>query len=138
MVKEIVIPKTMWWEENDAPPKDILAARLRAKFYGAANITYRPFLMMVINRPSKFDPHAPVENIPQRVLSYAKDCISALINSTKSFWGMTQGRLIVTNVWGTVHAYVYPFSLPINEANRPQSMGQCPRPSSCFERLTIE
>jgi hypothetical protein len=36
------------WKENDPPAKDILAARLRAKFYGAQVVMYRPFVRQVL------------------------------------------------------------------------------------------
>jgi hypothetical protein len=37
------------WNENDPPAyKDILAARLRAKFYGAQVVMYRPFVREVL------------------------------------------------------------------------------------------
>ncbi len=102
----------MVWDESDPPANDILAARLRAKYYGVEVITYRPFLKMVMNRPSRvtkrsdgtLDTSIPPENISPKILNYSKLCIKALENSTKAFHGMEGGRLIVTNVWGTAHA----------------------------------
>jgi hypothetical protein len=32
------------WRDGDLPPKDLLEARLRAKFYGAAYIILRPYI----------------------------------------------------------------------------------------------
>lgn len=34
----------MFWNDSEPPHPDILAARLRAKYYGARYITTRPFL----------------------------------------------------------------------------------------------
>jgi hypothetical protein len=52
---------------------------------------------------------ASVDEISQRVRDYAHAGITALINSTTAFHGLgdpRKQRLIVTNVWGTAHAYV--------------------------------
>jgi len=124
----------MAWEENDKPATDILEARLRAKYYGANVITYRPFVLKILNRqypreseteeqreqyPSDFKAgiDAPgidsgathVDQIDPKVLKYAELCIRALIKSTTAFWGLGdpgKDRIIVTNIWGTAHAYV--------------------------------
>jgi hypothetical protein len=124
----------MAWEEEDDPAKDILEARLRAKYYGAKMITYRPFVLKILNNSApkklengeqgkqlssefKADIHVPsidinatrADQIDPKVLEYAKNCISALIKSTTAFWGLGEPgreRIIVTNIWGTAHAYV--------------------------------
>lgn len=107
------VAPSMVWKEDDPPANDILSARLRAKYYGTEVITYRPFLKMVMNRPSRLaqvsrdNPAAsntPGEVLPRKILDYAKLCIRAMENSTRAFHGMGGGRLIVTNVWGTAHA----------------------------------
>ena len=49
-----VVAPSMVWSENDPPAADILSACLRAKYYDTEVITYRPFLKMVMNRPSRF------------------------------------------------------------------------------------
>lgn len=95
-----MIPPTMRWAEHDLPPDDILAARLRAKFHGAEVITYRPFLKMVLNR----SPEIGLEDISPKIMNYSRLCIRAMVDSTRAFHGMGEGRLIVTNVWGTAHA----------------------------------
>jgi hypothetical protein len=99
-----MIPPTMRWSENEPPPNDILAARLRAKFHGAEVITYRPFLKMVLNRPSALSLDVPPEEISPKIMNYSRLCIRAMVDSTRAFHGMGEGRLIVTNVWGTAHA----------------------------------
>lgn len=109
------VAPSMVWSESDPPANEILAARLRAKYYGTEVITYRPFLKMVMNRPSRIssgfsteepDDSIPLENISPKIMNYTKLCIRAMENSTRAFHGMEGGRLIVTNVWGTAHAYV--------------------------------
>ena len=105
------VAPSMVWQENDPPANEILSARLRAKYYGTEVITYRPFLKMVMNRPSRIaqvsgdnTATTPEEVISSKILDYAKLCIRAMENSTRAFHGMGGGRLIVTNVWGTAHA----------------------------------
>ncbi|TVY47926.1 hypothetical protein LOCC1_G001631 [Lachnellula occidentalis] len=122
----------MAWEYSDPPAKDILEARLRAKYYGANVITYRPFVLKILNRFHPWKPEtddqreqytndfkagidAPsidssatrVDQIDPKVLEYAKNCIHALVKSTTAFWGLGDPgkvRIIVTNIWGTAHA----------------------------------
>lgn len=115
----------MCWNKDEPPANEILGARLRAKYYGAQVITYRKFLLKILEysatktsvlnqlQASSNLKHgneilgALVHEIPNPVLEYAKMCIQALINSTTAFHGLPQDkRLIVTNVWGTAHAYV--------------------------------
>lgn len=87
------------WHHSDPPAEDILEARLRGKFYGAQNITYRHFLRAVLD-------YGGSEKFPRKVLEYAKKCVEAMKNSCRSFTNcMGPGeRLIVTNSWGTAHA----------------------------------
>lgn len=44
--------------------------------------------------------------ISKPIMDYAKKCIRAMFYSAQAFWGIEGGRLVVTNVWGTAHAYV--------------------------------
>lgn len=93
------------WKDGDTPSNDILQARLRAKMYGGQVITYRHFLRMVLN--SRFENETiPNEKISPQIMDFAKKCIVAMFYSAQAFWGMGDKRLIVTNVWGTSHAYV--------------------------------
>ncbi|KAH0566193.1 hypothetical protein GP486_000407 [Trichoglossum hirsutum] len=39
-----VLPQQLRWEDDEPPPSDINAARLRAKYYGARYIIHRPFV----------------------------------------------------------------------------------------------
>lgn len=119
----------MKWTDEDPPAGEILQARLRAKYYGAQVITYRHFVLKILehsaaktSKPgeqisSEFKTGIDVpsinsnatrpEEVDPKVLEYAKKCIRALIKSTTAFYGVgdpTQDRLIVTNIWGTAHA----------------------------------
>lgn len=117
----------LFGHEGSPPANDILTARLRAKFYGAQVITYRPYVEQILELsslssvPSDRSAGAPYaiemsSYVDGQVfiqtsrfhkhLQYAKRGIRALINSTRAFHGLGGGRLIVTNVWGTAHAYV--------------------------------
>jgi hypothetical protein len=116
------------FREDDPPAADILSARLRAKYWGAQVITYRPFIRQILEfsyrikdntRPktelkSEFregiiapviDPNARApSDIDPQVLDLAKKGIKALIESTRAFHGLDDRRPIITNVFGTAHA----------------------------------
>lgn len=125
----------MCWDEDEPPADEILGARLRAKYYGALVVTYRDFLLKILEhsaaKSSAFDQISSdfkhgieatetlVDEIPTPVLEYAKACIRALIKSTTAFHGLPQDkRLIVTNVWGTAHAYVTLFLHPLQNSKK--------------------
>ncbi|KAI0016194.1 hypothetical protein F4780DRAFT_706188 [Xylariomycetidae sp. FL0641] len=120
------VPRSYSWADTDPPANEILAARLRAKYWGSQVILYRPFLRIILERE-----HAPPymyrnavpptdiwaslgmdggrHNIPQyidpRTIQYARLAIEALIESTRAFHGMDPSqRVIITNVFGTAHA----------------------------------
>jgi hypothetical protein len=121
----------MAWNESDPPAHEILGARLRAKYYGAQVITYRHFVLRILEhsaakkampgRQEEFKsgiqglPNMKMNNggdIDSKALEYAHNCIKALIKSTTAFHGLGdpgKDRLIVTNIWGTAHAYVYSY-----------------------------
>jgi hypothetical protein len=120
----------MTWDATDPPANDILGARLRAKFYGAQVITYRHFVLKILDYSASKERNFPsdtvntefvdgirvpkipsdissAEGIDPRVLEYARLCIKALVNSTSAFHGLGEigkHRPIVTNIWGTAHA----------------------------------
>lgn len=127
---DIIAPNFKWDASKGEPAKDILAARLRAKYYGAEVITYRHFVLKILERSTtsereqqitgEYLPNieAPVvaqdatkiEDFDDKVLQYAHEGLRALVHSTKAFYGLGdpgKERLIVTNVWGTAHAYVF-------------------------------
>ncbi|RKF72256.1 putative c6 zinc finger domain-containing protein [Golovinomyces cichoracearum] len=129
----VYAPTMRWVVDQPDPPNDILGARLRAKYYGARVITYRPFVLQVLERSEPAYPEnlqSPVEQISDEYLSevkapivkhdikaikdidpkaleYVRLGLKALINSTTAFHGLGhpgEKRIIVTNVWGTAHA----------------------------------
>lgn len=99
---------SMYWDPDKGDQAtDILNARLRAKFYGAQVITYRFFVLQLLegSRPSQTVPEIAVGEKTKR--DYASKGLRALIHSTKAFHLLAppgDKKLIVTNVWGTAHA----------------------------------
>ncbi|KAK5652439.1 hypothetical protein OQA88_10483 [Cercophora sp. LCS_1] len=113
------VPPEFKFNHNDPPAKDILAARLRAKYWGAQVITYRPFIRQILdynhkmrtqspNAPEFGSPAAagamPPNNNPNEVINNAEKGIRALIESTRAFHGIKEERFVITNVFGTAHA----------------------------------
>ncbi|KAF9775123.1 hypothetical protein IL306_006801 [Fusarium sp. DS 682] len=118
------------FREDDPPADDILAARLRAKYWGAQVITYRPFIRQILQFSHSIKNHASSPNFPSvssefrqdvtapaihpkarthgdidaKVVELAKKGIKALIESTRAFHGLGDKRPIITNVFGTAHA----------------------------------
>jgi hypothetical protein len=110
------------FQEDDPPADDILAARLRAKYWGAQTITYRPFIRQILQSSHSLKQHPGTEFrnsvnatvIPPNATSHdgtepglvelAKKGIKALIESTRSFHNLGEKRPIITNVFGTAHA----------------------------------
>lgn len=118
------------FREDDPPADDILAARLRAKYWGAQVITYRPFIRQILQFSHSIKNHASSPNFPNvtsefrqditapvihpkarthgdidpQVVELAKKGIKALIESTRAFHGLGEKRPIITNVFGTAHA----------------------------------
>ncbi len=130
---EKAAPKEFQWNrERGDPAGDILEARLRAKYYGAQVITYRHFILELLNQgvpasaaqgekgstqflynikdvPAINKKAKSIEDVDPKVLEYAEKGIKALIFSTRAFHGLgdpVRHRLSVTNIWGTAHAYV--------------------------------
>ncbi|KAK4237469.1 hypothetical protein C8A03DRAFT_34586 [Achaetomium macrosporum] len=101
---------------NDPPAGDILSARLRAKYWGAQVITYRPFVREILDinfRKSAAnnglvpvtDPESSsADDITPQMIEYAVKGVRALIESTRAFHGLKEKRFIITNVFGTAHA----------------------------------
>ncbi|KAF4944737.1 hypothetical protein FSARC_14593 [Fusarium sarcochroum] len=118
------------FREDDQPADDILAARLRAKYWGAQVITYRPFIRQILHFSHSIKNHASSPNFPSvssefrqdiaapvihpkarthgdidpHVVDLAKKGIKALIESTRAFHGLGDKRPIITNIFGTAHA----------------------------------
>lgn len=125
------------FREDDPPADDILAARLRAKYWGAQVITYRPFIRQILQFSHAIRNNLSSPNLPPRsefragiiapvirpgartsgdinpqVVGLAVKGIKALIESTRAFHGLGDKRLLITNVFGTAHAYVAPSFSP--------------------------
>ncbi|KAF2968363.1 hypothetical protein GQX73_g5190 [Xylaria multiplex] len=117
------VPSDYSWQDDDPLPDDILAARLRAKYWGSQVILYRPFLRMILDGeaqpPSTYqNEHASPDTITSigidersrkghdpRTIGNARLAIDALIESTRAFHGIHKDkRIIITNVFGTAHA----------------------------------
>ncbi|MBE3043315.1 hypothetical protein IMZ48_12240 [Candidatus Bathyarchaeota archaeon] len=117
------------FQESDDPANDILSARLRAKYWGAQVITYRPCIKMILDlsfelRSSKAAAtgqvvqvfEEPAQDVRDAVLAFggevhnhARKGVRALIESTQAFHGLDGDdqppmRPIITNVFGTAHA----------------------------------
>ena len=135
---------TLVWDGETGDRSNLfLHARLRAKYHGARVITYRPFLLEILEFSAKLssvnDPTQAIDptqavvspplyvsrapaptisadatcpaDIPQTTMEFAKKGLLALRYSTEAFWDVIDTRnkrLLVTNIWGTAHAYVYP------------------------------
>lgn len=109
------LPEQLKWDDADPPAADINAARMRAKYYGARYIIHRPFLHHALHKtpgPSEglygaddAVPHMPDSMRSQNMIDLCRKCIEAAKASTVAFDGI-KGRLIVTNIFGTAHAYV--------------------------------
>lgn len=122
-----LLPEELKWSDKDAPASDILAARLRAKYYGAVYVSTRPYvdyalniMPRVRNGESIVDAAVNVKGEPREetdisvfralqsigvdeILEGCKRCIQAALHSTVALDGVPQ-RLIVTNIHGTAHA----------------------------------
>lgn len=122
------------FDVNDPPAEDILNARVRAKFWGANVITYRPSIQEVLGwshrqahpeqyaedglQPGSDRAHEwpPVNNNDVRtkqrphhiVVDNARKGINAVMKSTEAFHGLHDKRFIITNIFGTAHAYENP------------------------------
>lgn len=114
-------PSFAWDAERGDLASTILGARLRAKYYGAQVITYRHFVLKILEMSSKGGDNvteefkanisAPaimdLQELDFKVVEFARNGIKALINSTTAFHGLGDPgieRIIVTNIWGTAHA----------------------------------
>lgn len=99
------MPDMFSFQESDPPASGILAARLRVKYWDAIVIIFRPFIRMILesnHKRMKGDSRNDWFN-DSKVINHAKRGIQALIESTRAFHGLGNGRFIVTNVFGTAH-----------------------------------
>ncbi|KAH0026768.1 hypothetical protein KCU80_g13716, partial [Aureobasidium melanogenum] len=118
------------WSDDDPPASDIVAARLRGKYYGACYVCTRPYLDYALHVMYELDKGKTLEeltkdangrhretefalftaireyNDEEMVKSKCRICIDAAMRSTVAFDGVENfdRRLIVTNIMGTAHA----------------------------------
>lgn len=121
------LPPPLSWHDNDDPATDILAARLRAKYWGARYVVNRPFLDYALHIMPHSKGGALIQNVAkdvhgnprdaadihlfeaiegmgeEEVWKASKRCIDAAMMSTEALDGVPE-RLIVTNIHGTAHA----------------------------------
>ena len=118
MLRELrkIIPADISWKDSDPPSRDINAARLRGKYYGAAYIISRPLLHTALYEIAEFDydvtryQNSPgdldtsmddneYESLPKlrgvespnqrdKILLACKKCIEAVMKSTTAFDGL--------------------------------------------------
>lgn len=122
------VPPEYRWKDGDSPANDILAARLRAKYWDSQIALYQPFLDAVLHpeKPTQGlfaakpvgpweDPHIDLSNYPwppnmdqstfPRALNYSRGGIQALMESTKAFHGLNPiNRFVVMNHFPTTYA----------------------------------
>lgn len=109
------LPPMLAWDDGDPPATDLNVARLRAKVYGALYVVLRPALFVALEKARE----SPTSNAQSTELSdLAYQCVEAAIQSTIAFdrvgappdspyndyISTRTGRLIVTNIFGTLHA----------------------------------
>jgi len=118
------VPPEFMFQHSDPPAEDLLAARLRAKYWGAHVITYRPFIRQILEHnyrlismgspssgPDAYRGETRFQGdgadagvISEEVIENAVKGIRALIESTRAFHRVPDKRFIITNVFGTAHA----------------------------------
>lgn len=121
------MPPEFKFDPEDPPAKEILSVRLRAKYWGAQVITFRPFVKQILDFNSDrsavgatgpasggfgsefsgplIGPDVKHENdINPQIIEYAAKGIQALVESTRAFHSLEDKRFVITNVFGTAHA----------------------------------
>lgn len=135
----------MYKFDLSAPPSDdILHARFRAKFWGANVITYRPSIQYILDlsyrraHPEEYPGYHPdmVQDVSFKiVLDNACKGLGALKHSTQAFHGLHDKRFIITNPFGTAHAYVISFRSCFESVLiMLQTMGQSRHTGRCLSR----
>ncbi|TKA66512.1 hypothetical protein B0A49_10703 [Cryomyces minteri] len=119
------LPSFFKWEDKDPPAREINAARMRAKYYGARYIINRTFLDYALHVMDPQRKNKPLLNaqgqrrtgveplfkligqLPeQSIKDAAKICVESAMSSTVAFDNIATfpNRLIITNIFGTAHA----------------------------------
>jgi len=106
------------FEDTDPPASDILAARLRAKYWGARVILSRAYIKKILDfnmqrrRQGKppgtaadfINEYPTKDPSAEQILEGARRGLNAHLQSTRAFHGLKARRFIITNPWGTAHA----------------------------------
>ncbi|THY02741.1 hypothetical protein D6D02_05939 [Aureobasidium pullulans] len=122
--------KHIAWSDDDPPASDILAARLRGKYYGALYVGTRLYLDYALHVMPEIDKGKTLEELTKdangnqretelalfaainrhidedEIKEKCRICIESAMRSTVAFDGVASShhRLIVTNIMGTAHA----------------------------------
>lgn len=108
------LPPHLAWSDAEAPSTNINVARLRAKYYGGLYIVLRTSLRFAFDKLQQ-DPH---KKLDKEIMDHVHECIESAIRSTIAFdrvgapedskyfdfQSQRRGRLILTNIFGTLHA----------------------------------
>jgi hypothetical protein len=98
------------FREGDQPADNILEARLRAKYWDAQVITYRPFIWY-ISQISQFRGRTDCSTkkyseVDPRIIGYARKGVDALVESIRVFHGLGGSRPIISDPFVTAFALV--------------------------------
>lgn len=119
------LPHGLLWDPKNAPPNDILSARLRANYWTARYRINRPFLdyilhvrpqpRLIVNEAASHPHQGPLREVKSHMFHAIAEmsaeavemgyrtCIKATEESTIAFDNVL-GQLVVTNTHGTAHA----------------------------------
>lgn len=112
------------WNDEDPPATNLNIARLRAKYYGGLYMILRPYLRIAIHtfnslsQQNSLAATADLAEDQRQIIEIACQCIDAAIRSTiafdrvgadpdssyEEFKSTRTERLVVTNIFGTLHA----------------------------------
>lgn len=108
------LPPHMAWDDKESPSTNINIARLRAKYYGGLYMVLRTSLRVAVAN-LQIDPNYRSDS---ETIQLVHECIESAIRSTiafdrvgapsqsryEEFESQRRGRLILTNIFGTLHA----------------------------------
>jgi hypothetical protein len=92
---------SFFFKERDAPATERLEAQLRANYWHFVSRLYFPFLEAALQPPG-FGSNME-DNSEQ--LDLARQCINALIETTRSFHGLQGGRPATPSIFSIAHAH---------------------------------
>jgi hypothetical protein len=105
------------WLDDDHPSTDLNIARVRAKYYGGLYMMLRPYLKLA-SHELEFPSMVELTDDQKKIIEVVCKCINSAIRSTiafdrvgakpdsayEDFTPTRKERLIVTNIFGTLHA----------------------------------